>query len=106
MRHPQIVADDSLAKLNRVVEAGAMCRDDAYLLAHKLLALGKKLEIVKIGDTPGHCYGAAMVFDLIMQGAEMRRVIDGRACPVQSPILADDWVKAAREVCSPERIAS
>lgn len=51
---------------------------------------------VSMGDEATQ-YVAKTLHNLGMQALDMQRVAQGRVCPVQAPILADEWVKAAQE---------
>lgn len=68
---------------------------DGYELIKVVARFSNRCSIA-MGDDAAR-YVAATLHNLGMQALDMQRVVQGRVCPVQAPILADEWVKAAQE---------
>lgn len=79
--------------LDRTIEAGAISREDAYDLMGRIVAFSKAVEFRGLGTVEA----ARIVFEFALMGHGAAQVEIGRIGPVDGPVLADEWVKAARE---------
>lgn len=66
---------------------------EAFDLASRLVQLGKRM--VRRGLPVGRAAGLTM--DLVMMGYGAEQVVTAQVCPVDPPVLPEEWIKAGRE---------